>query len=318
MICLLALSALDPMARLAAAQDRDLQGDIRRDQQDFRTEDATATTLRQRAIFDTVQIRPNLLRRFRPEAADAEGKPFELDISIPFAYNSNPQRSSGSGDGHVSPELQLLGAKRIQDMKFSALGDINATRYLSQTDVDADEIYLTLKAAYSPMGANWAVYLSYTPIMDFQPDFAELATTYHDLLVGATKSIEIPMGESAMAVDLELFGGRREADPKTANSWILQPSVKVAYVVSKEVGVSAKAQAKVRWFDEFEGRSRDDQMITIRGGVRWRPDWLTQLRWMHDAHVLLSVQFVKNFSSRDASRFTQWDVGPSMNFKWEF
>jgi hypothetical protein len=294
--------------------DPDILTDLRRPRQDFRLIDRAGTTPEERRTFQASQL-PGL--RAVPEPA------FELNLSLPFTYNTNAlvTRDDEKSDWHGTPELGFQLSRSFGQLMMSASGTGTVDRYLEQSDADGDEFRGEVRAAFTP--TVWSFYGFYRPTIAFEPTFEQKSLVLHDLVFGVSRLFTVsipatPAVSDTLQVQVRAQGTRRLTDPSTFDAWIAEAGAKTSHPWTKAWLVSLAPSVRAVFYDEdFNGESRADVRIIVQLGASWQPTWLVTL--VNDnASIDLIVSFVQNISTVESNTFTQWDLGPSLNVTWKF
>ncbi len=310
-VSFVALALLAAGNAQAQTRDRDQQFDLRRDRE---------------AIIEAA-----------PEAEQRQPGPrrdFEIDLTAPVLYTTNPllantDTSRGAGpDWHFNPDLLLRWSHQYPSLKLSAAFDISVDRFFSQSSADEDSTFASIKLALGDgKSEGFVPYVSYTGIVDFQPDFHTRDDTLHDFALGFSSAIGLgsdgrviqyrnATDPGATSFSIDLRGGRRLADPRDFENTFLVVALDVYYVLTNEWALGLTPKLRVRWYDNFGGEFRRDYKPSTVLKAAWTPDWLTTR--VRGAEIDFTASFNKNYSTRESARFTEWEVGPTVALSWRF
>ncbi len=298
-------------------QNRDLRIDLRRDRDDLRKSDLSATTPEQRTVISGDQR--------RLDARADQNKPptaFEFDLNVPFTYNTNVLSSThgAQDDGHAAPDISLTWARVLDRFKVAILGDLNFDRYITVPDASSDTLFFAVTGSFTPSAGMPSLYIRYRPTLNVLPTLASLDSTFHDFMGGVLGTYKIATGDAKkpLSVDWDLNVGHRWSDPGKFDSTFGQVKLKASYKMTDALSVSLQPVLEWRSYERFEGKGRTDITPVTDLALMWAPSWLTSHPLLADAAVVGTVEFTHNYSDRRNQSFSQWDVGPALSVSWSF
>jgi hypothetical protein len=253
-------------------------------------------------------------------------KEFDLSVNLSFTHNNNPAQNPGSGESewHWSPDLSAGWRRQYDGVRLSGRANVSFDRYLSRHDIDADEVWLLAKAELTDGGDyRWAPYVSYRPDWSFAPTLAERTQTTHDLALGLSNmfyldgdgtwvSRRAARTPGSTFFGFDVSGGRRFSDPDDFSAIFVKAKLPFRAVVNERVIAGAQPTLTARWYPDYKGVFRRDLRPGGNAGITWSPEGLDGLE------LSAGAQYTRNFSTRAKSEFSQWDIGPTVSFRFKF
>jgi Ni/Co efflux regulator RcnB len=253
-------------------------------------------------------------------------KEFDLSFNVPFTYNTNADQSAGSGAAvwHWSPDVSVGWRRQFADVRLSARADLAFDRYPARHDLDADEAYLQTKAEWTDgRDYRWVPYASYRPTVAFAPTLEERTQTLHDVALGLWNMFYLDddgtwVGRrearrpGSVFFGFDVQGGYRFSDPDDFSAAFVKAKLPFRVMLGERVVAGVQPTVQVRWYPDYKGVERRDIRPGGNAGITWAPEDL-------DGYELsLGVQYVTNVSTRAKSEFSQWDLGPTLSFRYKF
>jgi hypothetical protein len=253
-------------------------------------------------------------------------KEFDVSVTVPFTYNTNPGQNPGSGEAswHWSPDVAAGWRRQFEWARLSTRANVSFDRYTSQHDLDADEAWLLFKAELTDGNDyRWTPYVSYRPDWSFTATFDERVQTTHDFAAGisnmfylsdagawiARRAARMP---GATFFGFDISAGYRYSDPEYFSATFLKAKLPFRVVVNERVIAGVQPTLTARWYPDYKGTFRRDFRPGGNVGITWSPEGFDS--WELSA----GAQYTRTFSTRAKSEFSQWDIGPTVSFRVKF
>jgi hypothetical protein len=235
--------------------------------------------------------------------------------------------SSGSPDGHATPDLLLRWLHQFQFVRLSASVDFSVDRFFINSSQDTNSLYWNIKAAFTDGNSDLFVpYVAYAGALDFGPGFAQWSNTLNNFYLGFTSGIGFGDGRpiafrdstrpGQWSISLDVAGGDRIANPPSFSNRFVVASADILYNVTADLRFGITPTIRFRNYPDYFGSHRRDLRLGFAAHAEWTPDWLTRIN--RGAELDFVVSFLRNRSTLASENYSQWEGGPALVLSWRF
>ncbi|MBV9747567.1 MAG: hypothetical protein JO157_02020, partial [Acetobacteraceae bacterium] len=267
-------------------------------------------------------------------------KEWEVNLSFPLFYNSNAEQlpSGGTQTLEYNPDVSLSWEHHLQGTNLTVLGtaDVNSDHFAHSVNADLDTTYAELELRYDRNPDDryeLKPFVRYRLTFDFSPVFGIRQDTLNDISIGALKRWRLRDGDHPLIASVEFYAQRRFKDSRqptpdtyvSPSSYALVASPGLGYGIGGGWTAEARVQVVGRLFDAKQSFVRRDLDVSPVLKLKYLPTASqlkgTSLADIYDRvlggpELTFQVATYQQVSNRTNSRFSQWQVGPSVNCSW--